>query len=113
MSRQFDYSKNQILIYIVEEHLNLLAKLGVTVGFDSSSSINVSDETLGCESLSLSCIYLIQDEMLILHHVVCEEESLHDHVCSIRNRRPRYFHASIEVHEAYLISFIITLQING
>ena len=47
VSRQFDYSKNAIMIYIVEEHLNFYAKLGVAVGFDSSSSINGSDKMLG------------------------------------------------------------------
>ena len=47
VSRQFDYSKNPRMIYNVKEHLNLYAKLGVAIGFDSSSSINSSDETLG------------------------------------------------------------------
>ena len=37
------------MVYIVEEHVNLRAKLGVGVRFGSSSSINGSKETLGCE----------------------------------------------------------------
>ena len=69
MSRQFDYLKNSRMIYIVEEHLNLYAKLGVAVGFDSSSSINGSDEMLQCESLLLSRIRLIRDEAPRFRHV--------------------------------------------
>ena len=32
MPRQFDYSKNPKIIYIIEERLNLLGELGLTVG---------------------------------------------------------------------------------
>ena len=86
--------------------------MGVVVGFDSSSSINSSDETLGCESLPLSCICSIGDEVPRFHYVACDEESSHNHVRLIGNQCPTYCYASIEVHQAHLISVIITLQIN-
>ena len=53
------------MIYIVKEHLNLCEKLGVAIGFDSSSSINDLDETLGCESLPLIYVCSIEDEASI------------------------------------------------
>ena len=111
--RQFDYLKNRRMIYIVEEHLNLEAKLGVAVGFDSSYSINDSDQMLGYESLSLSHVRSIKDEAPRFCHIVCEEESSRDRVCSIKNRHPRHCHTSNEVHRAHLISAIRTIQING
>ena len=46
----------------------------MTVGFGSSSSINGSDELLGCESLPLSCVCLIEDGALRFCHVPREEE---------------------------------------
>ena len=57
------------MLYIVEEHVYLEAKLGVAVGFGSSSSINGSDEMLGFESLSLSRVRLIEDGALRFCHV--------------------------------------------
>ena len=54
-----------------------------------------------------------RDEALRFRHVACEEESLRDRVSLIKNRRPRYHHASIGVRRAHLISAFITLQING
>ena len=62
----------------------------MAIGFDSSSSINNSDETLGCKSLPLSCVYLIEDEASKFLHVTCEEESSRDLVGLIGNRRLRY-----------------------
>ena len=56
MSKHFDSSKHPRMNYIVKEHVYLYDKLGVAIGFGSSSSINGLDETLGCESLSLSHI---------------------------------------------------------
>ena len=41
----------------------------MTFGFGSSSSINGSDETLGCKSLPLSRVYSIEDGMLRFYHV--------------------------------------------
>ena len=38
--------------------------MGITIGFRSSSLINGSDETLGCKSLSLSRVPLIEDGAL-------------------------------------------------
>ena len=95
----------------------------MTTGSGSSSSINDSDETLGCESLPLSRIHLVKDGVLkffhiysikdgalIFCHIAHEEESSRDRVHLIRNRRLRCHHTSIEVHQAYLISTVITLQ---
>ena len=48
MSKQFDNSKHPRIFYIVEEYVYLYADLGVTVRFGSSSSINGSNEMLGC-----------------------------------------------------------------
>ena len=73
------------MIYIVEEHLNLLAKLGIVIGFDSSSSINGLGETPGCESLSLSRVRSIRDEAPRFCHVACEEESSCNHARPIKN----------------------------
>ena len=64
------------MLYIVEEHVYLWAKLGMSIGFGSSSSINGSDEMLGCESLPLSCVHLIEDGALKFGRVACEEETL-------------------------------------
>ena len=61
MSRKFDWSKNQRMMYNVKEHLNLYGKLGVTVGSRFNSSINDTDETLGFESLRLSRFCWIRD----------------------------------------------------
>ena len=41
----------------------------MAIGFDSSSSINDSNELLGYESLPLSHIRLIKDEELKFYHV--------------------------------------------
>ena len=73
------------MIYIVEEHLNLYGKLGVAVGFDSSSSINNSDETFGCELLPLSCVCSIEDEVPRFREATCEEELSCDRFRSIKN----------------------------
>ena len=60
---------------MIEEHMYLLAKLGVAVGLGSSSSINDSDERLECESLPLSHIRSIKDEALRICHIAREEEA--------------------------------------
>ena len=59
MSKQFDYSKSPIMIYNVEKHINLLGKLGVTVGSRYNSSINGFDKTLDFKSLLLNHVYCI------------------------------------------------------
>ena len=83
------------MLYIVEEYVNLYEKMGVAVGFDSSSSINGSYELLGCESLPISHIHLIEDEAPRFRHIACEEESSRNLVRAIGNRRPRYRYVSI------------------
>ena len=57
-------------------------------------------------------IIIIEDGASRFCHVACEEESSHDRVRPIKNRRLRYHHASIEVHQAHLISAIITPLMN-
>ena len=47
----------------------------MTVGFDSSSSINVLDEMLVFVSLPLRHIYLIEVEALRVCHIAREEEA--------------------------------------
>ena len=74
------------MLYIVEEHVYLYAKLGTTVRFGSSSLINGSDEMLRCELFQVSHVCSIKDGALRFCLVVCEEEALHDHICLIRNR---------------------------
>ena len=113
MSKQFDYCKHLLMVYIIEEHVNFYAKLGAAVGFDSLSSINSSYETLGCELLPLISVDSIGDEVLRFFHVACKEESSRNLVHPIGNRRMTYGHASIEVHQVHLISAVITLQIHG
>ena len=61
----------------------------MALGFGSSSSINGSDETLGCKSFPLSHVHSIEDGALIFCHVVCEEEASCDRVRTIMNRRVR------------------------
>ena len=78
MSKQFDYLKYPRMLYIVKEHAYLYTKLGVTVGFGSLSSINNSHETLGCESLLLSRVRLIEDGTLRLCHTAGYRLSDHE-----------------------------------
>ena len=63
------------MFYIVKEHVYLWAKLGVAIGFGSSSSINGSNRMLGCESLLLSSVRLIKDGALRFCHIAHEEEA--------------------------------------
>ena len=72
VSRQFVYSKTSKDTFFVEEHLHKLANLGVTVGFVISPSINGFDEILGCESLRISRVRLIEDEPLRFRHIARE-----------------------------------------
>ena len=65
MSKQFNCLKHPRVLYVVEEHAYVYAKLGVTVRCDVSSSINGLDETLGGDSLPLSRICSIEDGALI------------------------------------------------
>ena len=73
----------------------------MVVGFGSSFSINSSDEMLGCESLPLIRVCSIEDRVLRICDIVCEEESSRDCVRPIRNRRLRCRHVFIEVSQAY------------
>ena len=71
MSRQFDYAKNPRMIYNVKEHLNLLGKLGVTIGSRFNSSINGSNEIPCFESLQLSRVRWISDGPSRFSYVTC------------------------------------------
>ena len=62
----------------------------MVIRFGSSSSINGSDETLRCESLSLSRVRSIEDGVLRFCHVAREEEGSRDLVLPIVNRRTRF-----------------------
>ena len=69
------------MLYILEQHVYLQAKFSMSVGFDSSSSINGLDEALGCKFFSLSRICLIKD----FCHVAREEEASRDSIHLIKN----------------------------
>ena len=57
----------------------------MAIGLDSSSSINGSNEMLGCKLLPLNRVRLIGDQAPRFCHVACEEESSHDRVYLIGN----------------------------
>ena len=80
------------MLYIIEEHayIYIYTKLSATVRFGYSSSINGSDETLGCESLPLSRVCPIKGGALKFCHIACEEEASRDFVHLIVNRRLRF-----------------------
>ena len=78
MSKQFD-SSNHLRIHFPSKKMHIKRQnLGVVVGFVSSSSINGLDEMLGCESLSLSHVCLIEDVVLRFCRVAPDEETLHN-----------------------------------
>ena len=62
----------------------------MAVGFGISSSINDTDEMLGCESLPLSHVCSIEDGALIFCHIAREEEASRDRVCLLQNWHLRY-----------------------
>ena len=64
------------------------------VGFGSSSSINDSNEMLGCEFLSLSHIRSIEDRVPRFCHVTREEEALRDLIRLILNRCLKFSNGS-------------------
>ena len=101
------------MVHIVEEHVYLLTYLGMAVGFGSSSSINGSDETLGCKSLLFSYVRLIKDGELRFFYVASEEEASCDCIRPIGNQCLKCLHAFIEVHRVYLILVVITFHMNG
>ena len=68
--------------------------LGVAVGFGSSSSINSSDEMLGCELLPLGRVHSIEDGTLRFRHVTRDERTLRDLIYPIVNRRLRFSDSS-------------------
>ena len=58
MSKQLEYLKHPIMLYIVKEHAYIYAKLGVAIGFGVSSLINGSDERLWMRIVTLkSCLF--------------------------------------------------------
>ena len=62
------------MVYIIEEYMYILAKLGVAVGFDVSYSINGSNKMVGYESLCLIRVRSIKDGTLRFGHIAREEE---------------------------------------
>ena len=97
----------------MEEYAYIATKLGVAIGLRISSSINGYDETLGCKSLCLSCVCLIEDGALRFCHVAREEEALRNDCCLIFIGRSGYVHVYMGVHRLFLSSAIITPQMNG
>ena len=97
------------MLYIIEEHANIEAKLGVTARCASSSSINGSDERLGLESLPLICVCLIKDGVFIFRHVVGEEEASGNTCRLIFIGCSRFVHISMGVYQMLFILAIITL----
>ena len=83
------------------------------ISFASSSSINNSNETLGCESSRLSLITLIEDRALRFCHVACEEEASRNVRCWIFIACLRCCQLSLKVHQVHWISIFITPQMNG
>ena len=79
----------------------------MAVGFNSSSSMNGSNETIGCKSLLLSRIRSIGEEAPTFFHVVCKEEPLRDPFRLIVNPHLRYCHASIKALQAHIILAVI------
>ena len=94
MSKQFDYLKHPRMVYIIEEHAYIYAKLGVVIGFGSSSSTNGSNEKLGFESLQLSRVLSIEDGTLRFRHVSREKEVSRDLVRLILNWCLRFSYGS-------------------
>ena len=76
------------MVYIIEEHAYLYVDLGMAIAFGSSSSINGSDETLGCKSLPLSCVCLIKDGTFIFCHIA---QSLPSN-CELTLEMPPHIH---------------------
>ena len=98
MSKQFDGWKH-LRIHFWSKNMRInMHNLGIAVGFGSSSSINGSNEMLGCESLSLSRVRSIKDGALIFRHVIREEKASRDLVGPMVDGCLRCRHSSTEVH---------------
>ena len=57
----------------------------MTARFGFVSSINGSDEILGCKFLPLSRVHSIKDGVIRFFHVAHEEEMFCDRVCMVVN----------------------------
>ena len=78
VSRQFDLLEYPRIVFRREEHFNLKAKLGVTVGYFDSACSTVEIKHHLIELTSFSHICPIADEAFRLSHVAGEEKaSLH------------------------------------
>ena len=69
----------------------------MAIGFDSSSSINCSDEILGYKSLPLCRFCLIKDGALRFCHIMREEEATRNLVRMIINRWLKFLYASLNL----------------
>ena len=88
----------------------------MAIGFGVPSSINGSNVMLGCESLHLSDVHLIEDRALRFCHVAHEEELscyAYHLSCFTYIGRSGYVHLSTGVCWLLSILAIITPQING
>ena len=94
MFKYLDYSKYP-RIHFPSNNTRIIRKnLGVAIGFGYSSSINGSDETLGCKSFLLSRVPLIEDGAFRYRYVSCEQEASRDLVHLIVNRGLRLSNGS-------------------
>ena len=100
--------------FISSKNIRILRKnMDMTVRCASLSLINGSDETLWCESLSLSRVHLIEDGALKFFHVAHEEETPRNACHLIFLGHSECVHVSTGVHRALLISDAITTQMKG
>ena len=113
MSKQFDCSKHQRMLFLSKNRGIDRLHLGVTIRFVSSSSINSSDAMLGCESSPLSPVHSSEDGAVGFFHVSHEEEASYNTCRSTFVERSRCSHVSKGVHQACLISTIITPKMNN
>ena len=98
ISKQLDYSKYRRILYIIKDYAYILVKLPVAVRFGVPSPVNGSDEMLGSESLRLSHVFSIEDEVLRFHYVVHEEETSRNAIWLILIGCSRCVHVSTRVH---------------
>ena len=89
MSKQLNLLKNPRTNFRVEEHFNFIGKFGHNRRMCQFNLINGSDYMSFGESMSLSRVHLIHDEVSRFCHIAREEEASFDDVRSIFIRRSR------------------------
>ena len=84
----------------------------MAIEFGCSSSINGSNEMLGCDSLSLSCVCLIEDGVLRFCHVACEEEASLDDLHRVFEVSPHVQGSPSDTFNLKCYNSLITCYIN-